>query len=303
MEVDYNKLKFFLSVVRNKSITHAANELHRTQSAVSQAITALEKQLGFKLITWEGKRMNLTREGKQVYDTADRQISLIEEQLASIQQFRQSVGGVIEIGMLNDHSTSLHEKIFSVIGAFRSQYPAVSFKVRFATSAQIEHGLLERELDIGFLINFQSMYRFQVVEVATEQHLITTTPAYMKKIGHLASVREVIAADLIDIDPTFTCFTPWVRHHDSSAFEELQKKAPVISVPDFIAIKGLVLAGLGISVLPRYLIVNELKERKLIQIMPKIESLKVWVHSAIEQGRQIRLAEQLFLNAITTYSN
>ena len=210
MDIDYNKLKFFLAVVRCGSLTAAAKELYRTQSAVSQSLNALERQLGMKLITWEGKRLQLTREGQLVYNAAQDRLMALDEQLVAITSAGHEVGGCIEIGMLNDSSTDMHELLFTHIAEFRNQYPTVTFKIHFDTSAKIEQALLARELDLGFLINLQSPYRFQMIEVATEQHLIVTSPQYLERIGPVNNVQDVVSKNLIDIDEHFTCFTPWV---------------------------------------------------------------------------------------------
>src|SRR5205809_428503 len=129
MDIDYNKLKFFLTVVECEGVTAAAKKLHRTQSAVTQAIQALEKQLGCKLIVWEGKRLQLTREGRLIYNSACNRIAAIDEELASIATSGQEVAGCIEIGILNDHSTNVDELLFSKIAQFRKTYPQVTFRV------------------------------------------------------------------------------------------------------------------------------------------------------------------------------
>lgn len=54
MDIDYNKLKTFLAVVRAGGVTAAAKKLHRTQSAVSQALQSLEGNLGVAIITHFG---------------------------------------------------------------------------------------------------------------------------------------------------------------------------------------------------------------------------------------------------------
>lgn len=295
MDIDYNKLKFFLAVVRCKSLTAAAKELHRTQSAVSQAISSFERQLGVKLLTWEGKRLQLTREGKLIYNAAADRIASLDEQFESITKAGLEVGGVIEIGMLNDASTDMQELVFAQIAQFRSDYPAVTFKIRFDTSRNIEEALLQRELDLGFLINIQSHHRFHAIEVATEQHIIVSSPQYVARFPELKTVQDVISKDLIDIDEHFTCFTPWVSHHDADALGILEKKSPVIAVPDFRLIQKLVLDHQGIAVLPRYLISKELERGSIIQLLPELSALRVWVNCIRERGRQDRLCEQLFI--------
>ena len=298
MDIDYNKLKVFLAVVRCESLTKAAKELYRTQSAVSQSLNAFERELGLKLITWEGKRLQLTREGKLVYDAAQSRLNAIDEQLAAIQESGKQVGGCIEIGMLNDASTPMHELLFAKIAQFRMDYPSVTFKIHFNTSSSIERALLDRELDLGFLINFQSPERFRLIQITTEQHLLCATPQFLKSVGKVYNVQDVLSKDLIDIDQHFTCFTPWVRHHDASILQMLEKKSPVISVPDFSLIRKLVLAHQGIAVLPQYLIAEDIKQSRLVQILPTHSALRVWVHCAIESGKQERPCEELFLKIL-----
>lgn len=298
MDIDYNKLKYFLTVVECGGVTAAAKKLHRTQSAVSQAILSLEKQLGLKLIAWQGKRLQLSREGKIVYSAACARIAAIDEQLVSLATFGQEIAGCIEIGMLNDYSTNSHELLFAQIADFRRTYPAVIFQVHIQTSDKIEQALLDQELDMGVLINFHALHRFHLFQITTEQHLIVSTPDYLKRHGVLKNVQDVLQADLIDIDPYFTCFSPWVSFHASELREQLEKKRPVITVPNFFLIRELVLEAQGIAVLPHYLIKEDLLSGAIVQVLPEFLALRVWVNGAILLGRTLRPAEHLFLQKL-----
>ena len=95
MDIDYNKLKSFLAVVRCNGVTAAAKQLNRTQSAVSQSLRGLEEQLGLTLIEWQGKRLKLTRDGHLVYRAIHDRMSAITEQLTTIIQSGDEVGGCI----------------------------------------------------------------------------------------------------------------------------------------------------------------------------------------------------------------
>lgn len=295
MGVDYNKLKYFITAVRCQSVTRASIELHRTQSAVTQAIQSLERQLGVALITWDRKQMQLTRAGRALYDGAKSRFEAIDEQLHTLKNAQSEVSGTIEIGLLNDQSTSMQKKLYEAISSFRLCYPAVRFGISLGTSAEIENGLLQHTLDMGFLINIQSLYRFHLFEVTTERHIVVSSPLYLQRYRPITTVHDVISADLIDIDTQFTCFTPWVKAHDVNAFSQLQQRTPTITVPDFLAIRTLLLSGQGIAVMPKYLIEEELKNGAIIQLLPELLALRVWVHCAIEQSRELRLAEKLFI--------
>lgn len=294
MNIDYNKLRVFLNVVEYEGVTKAAKKLHRTQSAVSQAILGLEKQLGIKLITWEGKRLQLTRAGKRLYATTHSRIDAIDEELSAIATSQEQVSGCIEIGMLNDDSTRMHELIFAQIAKFRQSYPAVTFEVHFDTSRHLEESLISQDLDIGFFINFQALHRFSTYEITTERHLIVSSPAYLKKMA-IRSVQDVVQADLIDIDPQFTCFTPWVSFHKPTLVAMLEKKRPAVSAANFRLIRQLILDNQGLAVLPSYLIEDDLQKGNIVQVLPELLALQVWVNGATLLGRDLRLCEELFL--------
>ncbi len=298
MDIDYNKIKTFVTVVRFSSVTSAAKELNRTQSAVSQSLKALEGELGLRLLDKEGRRLKLTRNGELIYRAAEQRLRAIEEQLTSITQTGGEVGGLIELGILQDHSTKMQDEILHHIASFQNKYPAVKFAIHLGTSREIEEALLNRAIDVGFLINFQQRHRFDVFEVATEEHLVVTSADYAKD-KNLSNIEEIINASLIDIDPHFTCLNAWVKKHKPKLLDQLQQRRPDISIDDFWAIKALVLQNRGIAVLPRYLIEEELEKGTIIPILPKLDPLKVGVDCAVEQGKEMRLVESTFLESFS----
>lgn len=61
------QIKYFITVVDSGSFTEAAEELYISQSAVSQQISALESELGVKLLRREKRKFELTEAGKYLY--------------------------------------------------------------------------------------------------------------------------------------------------------------------------------------------------------------------------------------------
>jgi DNA-binding transcriptional LysR family regulator len=91
-----------------------------------------------------------------------------------------------------------------------------------------------------------------------------------------------------------------VAHNDAAALQILERKSPVISVPDFRLIRRLVLDHQGIAVLPQYLIKDDLNNGSIIQLLPELAALRVWVNCISERGRQERLCEALFIKKFNT---
>jgi DNA-binding transcriptional LysR family regulator len=94
-------------------------------------------------------------------------------------------------------------------------------------------------------------------------------------------------SDLIDIDEVYTCFTPWVKWHDPKALTVLDQKKPIITVPDFVAIKELVLSDQGVAVVPRYLIEKEIRSKKIIQVLPNSKPYALVLTALLFEEREI----------------
>ena len=65
--ITYTQMAQFVSVIRNKSISKAAEELFVAQPAISATIKKIEKELNIDLFTYENKQLHLTKEGEEAY--------------------------------------------------------------------------------------------------------------------------------------------------------------------------------------------------------------------------------------------
>lgn len=83
--ITHNQMVQFVAVVRNHSITKAAEELFIAQPAISATIKKIEKDLNINLFSYTNKQMCLTEEGEQVYKIICNILSLCEE-LATISE-------------------------------------------------------------------------------------------------------------------------------------------------------------------------------------------------------------------------
>src|SRR5215210_4400795 len=86
--MDLSDLKIFSAVVREGSVTRAAQRLSRVQSNVTTRIRQLEEDIGVSLFIREGKRLHLSPAGQILLDYADRLLALAEEARNAVQDPR-----------------------------------------------------------------------------------------------------------------------------------------------------------------------------------------------------------------------
>src|SRR5713101_6567142 len=89
-------LQIFRAVVSGSSLTEAAEQLRVSQPAVSMQMKELQAELGVRLFTSRGKRLDLTPAGRELLTYADRILSLSDEARVAVQA-RERRGGIIRV--------------------------------------------------------------------------------------------------------------------------------------------------------------------------------------------------------------
>ncbi|MCO4793917.1 MAG: LysR family transcriptional regulator [Bacteriovoracaceae bacterium] len=98
--IETSQLQTLVAVARAKSFSKAAEELHVTQSAISQSIKNLETKIGVKLFKRSGKRVVLTPEGEKLYGLGANFIMQLDDTLDEIQFDKDTMSGKVRIGTL-----------------------------------------------------------------------------------------------------------------------------------------------------------------------------------------------------------
>ena len=100
--LDLDQLQTFIAIADTGSFTRAAEEVHRTQSAVSMQMRRLEERIGKPLFEKDGRTNRLTEDGERLLSYARRLIHLNRETLAAFDDRR--LEGTIRIGTPDDYA-------------------------------------------------------------------------------------------------------------------------------------------------------------------------------------------------------
>ncbi|MBT5093738.1 MAG: LysR family transcriptional regulator, partial [Halobacteriovoraceae bacterium] len=98
--IETSQLQTLVAVTKAKSFSKAAEDLHVTQSAISQSIKNLEKKIDVKLFKRTGKKVVLTPEGEKLYSLASGFLNQMGDTLDEIQNDKDSMTGKVRMGTL-----------------------------------------------------------------------------------------------------------------------------------------------------------------------------------------------------------
>lgn len=222
------------------SFTRAAELLGLTQSAVSHAISSMEKEFGFNLIHRNRTGVTLTEDGSTMLIEM-RKVLSAEEHLR--QQAANILGvakGTVRIGLISTISTHWMPDIIHLMD---SQYPGIHIELREGDYYEIEQWLLSGEVDCGFL-NRTSSKQFEFMPLKRDPLLCivsSASPLYDKEEVDLFEIKDApfIMPSYKGQNDVITTFEqhglrPNIRFH-------LYDEKGIVSMVDH---------GIGISMLP-----------------------------------------------------
>jgi DNA-binding transcriptional LysR family regulator len=241
--MDERRLRYFLAVVDEGSVTRAAQRLHVAQPSLSQALRAFESELGVALFHRVGRGLSLSSPGEALIGPARQVLRAIEEARGAITGALELRSGTIEIAAL---ATLAVDPMARLIGRFRAQHPGIEIRVLEPESADGVAALLRDgacELGAAHL----PLPRGQVIaHPLGEQELQFVLPPRTSAADRPLGARELARTPLV-VSPPGTSTRILLEQALAAV-----GVAPQIAVQTAAreAIIPLVLAGAGAALLP-----------------------------------------------------
>ncbi len=166
-------LRTFIAIADTGNFSQAAEQVHRTQSAVSMQVKRLEELIGKPLFKRDSRNSRLTADGLTLLNYARRILKLNEEAVSLLT--RPELSGWISIGLPDDYATRFLPEI---LAGFSRSHPRVQVEVTCEPSHQLLQRMQRRELDLAMTTsataeveNTLLLRRDPMVWTTSEQHL------------------------------------------------------------------------------------------------------------------------------------
>jgi DNA-binding transcriptional LysR family regulator len=234
-------LRAFVSVVQLNSFTKAGEILGRSQPAVSLQIQRLEELIDEPLLTRNGKSLDLTDAGESLYDYANQILALND--LAISQITKSTISGRIRLGIPSEFATALLPKIVS---RFAKAYPSVTLEVNCELSKKLlsKEGKANHELIL-----------------ALEDNPSKTASDLLKTDDLVWVASRDHNAQKVSIVPLIAAAEGCIyRHRAIKILDHHQQPWQIVyTIPDLTGIQHAIEEGLGVTVLARSTVPENLK--------------------------------------------
>ncbi len=285
--MDINQLEVFLSVAREKSFSRAAEALHRTQPAVSQAIRRLEAELGEPLFDRSSKDGTLTEAGRVLYDFAQQMMNLRGHAHAAIRELRDLHRGKLSLSA-NEYTVM---GLLPLIPIFRARHPHIKIEVKRSLASRIPSEILGRHVEIGVVSFKPNDAAIKSVAVTPDELELIVASNHPLAAKRTVSVRELGAESFI----AHNVPSPY-RERVIKTFEKHRTPLNIsMEMPTLEAIKRLVENGLGVALVPRLAAQTEIARGQLAGLTVREMRLERRLHLIYRKGATLSHAAKAFL--------
>lgn len=294
--MDLAQLETFLSIAEEKSFSRAAEKMSRTQPALSIAIKRLEEELGETLFDRSSKSGTLTEAGRILLSYAQKMINLRDEAVEAVSELRGMFRGRLTIGA--NESTSLY-LLPPLLIEYRKQHPSIKIEVYRNISERIPSEVLERNLDFGFLSYDPLQPSLESLEIYNDELVLVVPAKHRLTKQKTVTVRDLGGEQFV----AHNVKTP-ARTRIFELFA--QHRTPLnicVELATLDTIKDFVQRHIGIAILPRLAVRDELAKGTLIEVPVKGLKIEKMLRLVYRREQSLSHAAKSFLEIVRAHRN
>jgi DNA-binding transcriptional LysR family regulator len=259
-DINLNRLAVFVTLVQAGSFTAAAEQLGTTKAMVSQHLAKLEDELGITLMLRSTRKMSLTDAGERFYEDCAQVVADAEAAITRLGECRDTPMGSLRIAAAGDHGPFI---VAPALADYVRRYPQV--RPELVVSDTIVDLIAER-FDVAVRIGWLRDSSLRSAKLADVAQCLVATPAYLATHGTPTAPEDLAAHRWVALT-VLPSPTRWTFSDGAGAKQAVQVEAAA-SANSTLAVHALVMAGVGIAVLPDYVVRDDLAAGRLVPLLP-----------------------------------
>lgn len=283
MSFSLRHVRYFVAVAEAGSISGAARHLSISQSAVTEAVKALEDDLGASLLERSGRGVALTHRGQLFLRHAGRILSAV----ADARQTRAEEDALTGELHLGASSLVAGYILADLLGRFRRAYPGVTVAAFEDIGEYLEHLLVNGELDVAVMV----LSRLRESAALQARIIEQSSQRLWLPLGHPLAAREAVSLADVANEPQIVLAVDEIQESAEALWRERGLRPEIaFRTRSVEAVRSLVATGAGVAVLPDLVYRPWSLEGDRIEARPTVEPLPP-VRVGVVWRRGSRLSE------------
>lgn len=289
--MEIRKLEAFCKVVELKSFTRAAEAMLLSQPTISEHIRSLEEELSQKLVDRLGRKAEATPAGRLLYGYARKIMQTRREAVQAVKQYGGKLVGRIMIGCGTIPGTYI---LPGLIGQFSSRYPSIKATLSISSSRIISKMVLKGELEMGVVGARWNESGLDWMEMFSDELTLAVHPDHPWALKESISLKSLFEEPFILREAESGTRKVFSRILEDNGFKE-SKLLEVMEIGSTAAIKEAVKAGIGVSILSRYAVKDDVDCGRIATVALKENKLQRPFYLIQRKNRELSPVAAVFL--------
>ncbi|WP_231907050.1 LysR family transcriptional regulator [Cupriavidus sp. D384] len=273
--IDLPEMRVFAAVVTDGSFTTAAERLGTDKARVSRIVSRMEEKLGAQLLTRSTRRLNVTEVGRDYFERAVSILTAAEAAEAAVAQQSREPKGLLKITAGSEFGTMVVDEW---VAAFLKMARKVTVEAEY-TNRLVD--IIHEGFDVAIRVGTLEDSGLSARRLGEVHYGLYAASDYVSRAPALTAVSDLKQHDLIM--KTTRGRSNWILFNGVTA--ERVTATPRCAVNSTIAAQNLVLSGLGIAQLPRFMAEPYVKEGRLSCVLPGWAEAPAPVHAVFASSR------------------
>lgn len=286
-DLDLNTLPVFAAVAERGGFTAAADQLGMGKARVSQLVARLEAQLGQSLFARTTRRVTLTEAGQALYEQAVGPLRSAQDALAGLAG-GAGLAGTLRIAAPVEYAGQI---LTRALPDFARAHPQLQIDLR--TSERVAD-MLKEGIDISLRLGWLRDSSQRAVRLAEFEQHVLASPAYLRRAAPVAQPRDLAGHEWVALQLLPSPLT-W-RFTSAGGQTRTVRVAGRVKADSVAALRGLLAAGWGVSVLDQFTSAEALRAGRLVRLLPNWSLPKGGLYAVFPPGRHVPAKARAFLD-------
>jgi DNA-binding transcriptional LysR family regulator len=253
-----NQFRTFLAVYQHSSISNAAKQLNLTQPAVSKQLQQLEARMNRQLFVRVARGVEATPAAHDLARQVSSHLEALENISNALKLGAKTLAGTVFLG---GPAEFIGQKILPVLHSLPEHQ--IQIRVQLEQPENLKTALLSGALDLAIFTVRRSDAKLTSAALYQEELVLVGNRKWKENLP-----QEGLNAGILEQVPLlgYSEDLPLIRRYWRKIFNTLPKNSAAMVIPDLRALENATVAGYGVTVLPKYLIENSLRNGTLFEL-------------------------------------
>jgi DNA-binding transcriptional LysR family regulator len=257
--MDISVLQTFIEVVRKGSFAAVARGQNLDPSSISRSISGLEQELGIRLFQRTTRKLSLTEAGMTYFQRIE---PLIEEMQQAVDVVKEVSGKPQGTLRITASASFGLKRIVPLLPEFEAMYPDLVIDL-LLTDYRVD--LLAERIDLAIRLGQLQDSTLIAQKLMSTPYSVCASPNYLQQYGNLDQPEDITKHNCL-LFPLAGFRSRWLFRDQQGKISEIPVSGRTI-ISNALGLQQCAIAGMGLALLPHWLIDEELESGKLVKVL------------------------------------